>query len=81
MALKGLCKCQVDKPMNARVTAVQIYSAAMSFAHHSFFPYNIIENFPNYLTHKSVFIGPNDFKFGTETSCMVLRAISKFGAN
>ena len=29
----------------------------------------------------SVFIGPNNFKFGTETRCMVLHAIPKFGAN
>ena len=33
------------------------------------FPYNIIEKSPTSLAHNSVFIGPNDFKFGTETRC------------
>ena len=36
------------------------------------FPYNIIENSPDSFAHNSVFVGPNDFKFGTEPSFMVL---------
>ena len=43
--------------------------------------YNMIENPPASLPHKSVFIGPNNLKFGTEKHCMVLIVISKFGAN
>ena len=74
---------QVDIPINARVTTVEnlenLHTSIMRQpcwwakecppAH---FPYNIIENSPTSLTHNSVVIGPNNFKFGTETSCMVL---------
>ena len=42
-------------------------------AHQPIFPYSIIENSPTSLGHKSVFIGPNTFKYGKETSCMVYR--------
>ena len=49
--------------------------------HPPIFPHNIIEKCPNSFARNSVFIGPNDFKFSTETRCMVLQAISKFGAN
>ena len=38
----------------------------------SIFPYNIIEHSPTSFAHNSVFIGPNDFKFGTETRFVVL---------
>ena len=41
-------------------------------AHQPILPYNIIENPPTSLAHNSVFIGPNNFKFGTETRFMVL---------
>ena len=34
------------------------------------FPYNIIENFPNSFACHSVFVGPNDFKVGTERCFM-----------
>ena len=42
---------------------------------------HIIENIPTSLAHNSVFIDPNNLKFGTETHCMVLKAILKFRAN
>ena len=50
-------------------------------AYQPIFPSYITENFPTSLACNSVFIGPNKFKFGTETPCMVLQAVSKFGAN
>ena len=51
-------------------------------AHQLIFPYNIIENSPTSLAHNSAFIVPNiSFKLGTETPCLVLWAISKFGPN
>ena len=37
-------------------------------------PYYIIENSPTSFAHNSVLIGPNNFKFGTKTRCMVLQA-------
>ena len=46
--------------------------------HQPIFPYDIIENSPTSLAHNSVFKGPDNFKFGTETHCMVLQAISNF---
>ena len=45
------------------------------------FLYNVTENSPTSLAHNSVLIGPNNFRSVTETCCMVLQAISKFGAN
>ena len=36
-------------------------------------PSNILENPPTSVDNNSLFIGPNNFKFGTETSCIVLR--------
>ena len=50
-------------------------------AYQLIFPYYIIENFPTSLAGNTVFIGPNNFKFGTETCSMVLQAIPEFGAN
>ena len=50
-------------------------------AHQPIFPYYIIEKSPTSLAHNSVLIGPNNFESGTETRCMVLQAVSKFGAN
>ena len=35
-------------------------------------PYNIIENSLTSFARNSVFVGPNDFKFGTETRFMAL---------
>ena len=81
LILKGLCKIQVDIPIYARVTSVQslenlqtfLYVAAVIMvgkkvnAHQPIFPYNIIENSPTSLAHNSVFIGPNNFKIGTQT--------------
>ena len=46
-------------------------------AHQPIFPYNIIENSQTSLAHNSVLIVPNNFKFGTETCCMVLKPKSK----
>ena len=43
------------------------------------FPYNIMQNSQtSFAARYSVFVGPNDFKFGIETRFMVLQAISKF---
>ena len=39
--------------------------------HQPIFPYYIIKKSPKFLAHKSVFIDPNNFKFGSETHCMV----------
>ena len=33
------------------------------------------------MARNSVSIGPNNFKFGTETRCTALDAVQKFGAN
>ena len=41
-------------------------------AHQPISQNDIEENSPTSVTHKSAFIDPNDFKFGTETHCMVL---------
>ena len=35
-------------------------------------PYNIIENSPTSLAHTSVFVNPNNFRFGTETRMIFL---------
>ena len=35
------------------------------------FPYSIIENSPTSLVYNSVSVGPNNFKFGIKTYCMV----------
>ena len=43
--------------------------------------YNIIENSPTSFARNCVFVGPNDFTFGTETNLMVFLAISKFGTS
>ena len=43
-------------------------------AHQPIFPYKVIENSLTSLAHNSVFIDPNDFKFGTQTRFMVLQA-------
>ena len=78
--LKDLCKFQVDPPINAKVTAVQSFENLHTSilrqpcwwsrdAHQTNFPYNIIKNSPTSFSRNSVFLGPNDFKFGTETCC------------
>ena len=41
-------------------------------AHQPIFPYNMIENSPNFLAHNSISIDANNFKFGTETCVVVL---------
>ena len=43
------------------------------------FPYNVTENSPASLTYDSVFNGPNDFKFVTETYRMVLQVKQNLG--
>ena len=70
--------------MHVRVIAIQSLECLYTFilrqnAHQPSFPYDVIENYPSSLAHNSVFDGPNDFKFGTETSYMVQKAIPKFG--
>ena len=50
-------------------------------AHQPIFPYDMIENCINSLAHNSIFVGPNDLKFGTETSYIVLKAIPKLEVN
>ena len=81
--MKGLCKFQVDIPKSAKVTAVQSLGNLHTFilrqpcwqakeclpAH---FPILHKKNFLTSLARNSVFIGPNKFKFGTKTRCMVL---------
>ena len=81
-----------DKTRRVRVPAVQNLENLQTFilqqpccrhgnAYQPIFPLNIIETSPTSLAHRSVFNGPNDFKFGTETGRMVLYAISKFRAD
>ena len=79
--LKVLCKFQVDIPINARVTAVQssgkspdiyIVAAMLAGKRMPIFPYKTIENSPSSLAYNSVFVGPNNPKFGTNTHCIVL---------
>ena len=91
--LKGFCKFRVDISINARIKTVQnsgtypyIYTVAAMLVDKrmpaSLFPlYNIKENFPTSLAHNSVFVGTNNFKFGTKTHCLVLYVIPKFVAN
>ena len=78
--------------INAKVTAVQSFPNSIHLycgshvggqknTHQPIFPYNITENFPASFVRSSVFLSPNDFKFGTETRFMVLLAISKLGTN
>ena len=81
--LKNLCKFQVDIPINAKSTAVQSFENLhtlilrqpwwWAWEHpQPIFPYNIIENSPTSFARNSVFVGPNDFEFGTETRFMRL---------
>ena len=82
----------VDKLINIRVTAVQSLETLQTFifcshyggqknAHQPNFPYNLTKNYPTSLVRNSVFIGPNNFKFGTKTRYIVLQAISKCRGN
>ena len=50
-------------------------------AYQPIFPNNIIETSTTSLAHKPVFVSLNDFKFGTETRCMVVWAILELGSN
>ena len=79
-------------PIKAKVTAVEglenlqnlccgSHVGGQKNAHQPIFPYYIIQNYPTSLAHSSVLFGRNDFKFGTETLCMVLQDITKFGVN
>ena len=81
--LKDHCKLQVDAPIIAKVTAVESFKNLQTFILRQpcwwarerpqpIFPYNTIENSPTPFARNSVFVGPNDFKFGTETRFMVL---------
>ena len=45
------------------------------------FPYNLTENSPTSLVHKTVFVDSNNFKFGTKTHYMVSWTIPDFGIN
>ena len=47
------------------------YVGGQKNAHRLIFPYNVIEHSPTSLACNSVFVGPNDFKFGTNTRCVV----------
>ena len=74
--MKDLCKFQVDIPINAKVAAVQSFENPHTFILRQpswwararpqpIFSNNITENSPNSFVWNSVFIGPNDLKFGT----------------
>ena len=39
------------------------------------------QNPQNFLVHNSAFICPNDFKFGTETLCIIIKIIQKIDHN
>ena len=81
--LKDLCSFQVDIPINERVTVVQCSEISLHLSYGShvcgqkngnqlIFPCNIIQNPPTSLACDFVFIGPNNFEFGTKTHCTVL---------
>ena len=82
--LKDLCKFQVYTPINAKVMAAQNFENLHTFILRQpcwwarerpqpIFPSNnIMGNSPTSFARNSAFIGPNDFKFGTETRFMVL---------
>ena len=70
-------------PMNARLQLLKVWKISIHLycsshvggqknAHQPIFPYNIIENYPTSLAYNSVFVGPNNIKFGTKTCCMFL---------
>ena len=50
-------------------------------AHHPIFLYNIIENSPTSFACNFVFVGPNDFKFGTEICCMPYQNLGQIDHN
>ena len=75
--LKYLYKFKVGIPINPRVIAVQslenLFSSILQqpcYAHQPILPYKLIEDFLTSLTNNSVFIDPNNFKFGKEICCM-----------
>ena len=69
--LNDLCKFQVDTTINAKVTAVQSFKNLHTFMLRQ--PcWWARENSPTSFACNSVFVGPNGFKCGTETCCMVL---------
>ena len=79
--MKDLYKFQVDIPINVKVMAVQIFekspymftAAAMLVGKTtpiSPFSHTYNRKFSNFFARNS-FVGPNDFKFGTETRFMV----------
>ena len=86
--LKGLCKFQVDVPRVMQVMqelgqfkvlkiSIHLYCGShvggQKNALQPIFPYNIIEkNPPTFFPHNSASNDPNNFKFDTETGCMVL---------
>ena len=89
--LKYLCEFQVDISINAKVITVQNLEDLCTFilrqpywsakeCPQPIFLYNATENSPTFLAHNSVFIDPDNFKFGTETRYVFLLAISEFGA-
>ena len=76
------CAREADVPIIAKVTAVQRSENLHTFyggshldgqknTHQTNFPYYIIEKSPTSSAHNSVLIHPKNFKFGTETRCMV----------
>ena len=91
--LKGLYKVQVNIPKcksygysKFRKSPYIYIGTAMltgwpNNANIPIFPFNIMKNSSNSLAHQSVLSCPNDFIFGTERHCMVLKTVSKFGAN
>ena len=71
--LRYLRKFQVDIPINARVVAVQSLEYPYTFilrqpcwwakeCSKPIFPYNMIENYPAFLAHNSIFIDLKQFK-------------------
>ena len=72
-------------PINARVTVWKVskhlyggsHVGGHKNAHQSNFSYDIIENSQTSLACNFSFVGPNNFKFGTKTLCVVLWPVSK----
>ena len=68
-----------------RIISVHLYCGSMvggqKNTHETISCYNIIENSQTSLDHNFVAICPNDFKFGTETNYIVLKAILVFEKN
>ena len=76
---KSHCSSKFGKTRYIRIAAAMLVGKKECPPAH--FPCNIIQNSPASLAYNFVFVGPNSFKFDTNTCYMVLYTMSKFGGN